>query len=57
MNKTPGTNPTILSYNASTVKIYNATALKIYNATCSLARFGNKLKYVVFSSTLKNVLA
>jgi hypothetical protein len=35
----PGANPTIVSYNASAVKIYNASAVKIYNATSSLVLF------------------
>jgi hypothetical protein len=41
-----GPNPTIVSYNASAVKIYNATG--------NLLRFENKK---MFSSTLKNALA
>jgi hypothetical protein len=41
----PGPNPTIVSYNASAVKLYNATG--------SLLRFENNF----FSSTLKNTLA
>jgi hypothetical protein len=39
----PGTDPTIVSYNASSVKMYNVGAVKIYNATSSLVRFGKKI--------------
>jgi hypothetical protein len=42
----PGSNPTILSYNASDVKFYNATS--------SLVHFENKK---IFAPTLKNALA
>jgi hypothetical protein len=42
---TPGGNPTIVSYNASSVKVHNATS--------SLARFENK-KYLIF---FENALA
>jgi hypothetical protein len=39
----PGSNPTIVSYNASAVKIYNATGFQV--------RLENKK---IFCSTLKN---
>jgi hypothetical protein len=40
----PGANPTIVSYNASAVKIYDATS--------SLVRFGNKKYYLEKRSSL-----
>jgi hypothetical protein len=38
----PGSNPTIVSYSVSAVKIYNASAVKIYNATSSPVILENK---------------
>jgi hypothetical protein len=43
-----GANPTIVSYNASAVKIYNASAVKIYNATSSLVCSENKQFFFYF---------
>jgi hypothetical protein len=44
----PGAKPTIVSYNASTVKIYNATS--------SLVRFGNRNIFFYFEKTLVYIL-
>jgi hypothetical protein len=51
-DQSPGANPTIVSYNASAVKIYNASAVKIYNATCSLVRFENKNIFICLAEAL-----
>jgi hypothetical protein len=50
----PGANPTIVSYNASAVKVYNASAVKVYNATSSLVRF--KVKNIFFYSEKRSSL-
>jgi hypothetical protein len=48
--KSTGAKPTVVSFNASDVKISNASVVKNYNGTSSLVRFGH---IYIFSATKK----